>query len=142
MNKIKRQEVYNKYNCKCAYTGKELDNDWQIDHIIPKNSFIWYQLEKQRIEIWKVDYDLNDIKNLHPAIKIVNHYKRALDLEGFRKYMSEFHLRLKKVPKNPRTEKRIKYKEYMFKVAEMFDITIDKPFNGIFYFETLDNNCI
>jgi len=30
-----RERVYAKYNGKCAYTGKPLDSDWQIDHLNP-----------------------------------------------------------------------------------------------------------
>ena len=47
------------------------------------------------------------------------------------------HLRLAKLPKNPRTEKSRKKKEYILKIAKYFDITSNKPFNGKFYFETL-----
>ena len=34
-------------------------------------------------------------------------------------------------------EKTLKRKEYLLEVAELFDITPDKPFSGKFYFETL-----
>lgn len=115
-----RDTVGNKFNGLCAYTGQPLGEDWQIDHIFPKRRG-----------------GTDDIDNLLPALKIVNHYKRALDLEGFRKYMLSFHIRLNKVPKNPKTEKGIKRKEYMNKIAEVFNIKIDRPFNGLFYFEKL-----
>jgi 5-methylcytosine-specific restriction endonuclease McrA len=41
MKKQLREEVYNKYGGLCAYTGKPLGDDWQIDHIHPKCSIIW-----------------------------------------------------------------------------------------------------
>jgi hypothetical protein len=126
MNKKLRLEVYNKFDGLCAYCGKPLDSYWQVDHIHPKCLKIQ---SNQNINSY------NDINNLFPTFKIINHYKRSLDLEGFRKYMLNFHLRLAKLPKNtnvPRTQRR---KEYMFKIAELFDITINKPFEGIFYFE-------
>ena len=44
---------------------------------------------------------------------------------------------LKKLPKNPKTEKSIKRKAYLLKVANFFDISIDKPFSGKFYFESV-----
>jgi 5-methylcytosine-specific restriction endonuclease McrA len=39
MNKKLRFQVYNKYNGLCAYTGTPLDDDWQVDHIIPQFKF-------------------------------------------------------------------------------------------------------
>ena len=71
------------------------------------------------------------------AQKIINHYKRAFDLEFFRDYMKNFHLRIAKLPKNPKVKKSIKHKEYLLEVARLFDITPEKPFSGKFYFETL-----
>lgn len=133
----KRQIVHDKFNGLCAYTGKPLGADWQIDHMTSK-------YEARYIDAWNIastkDWNaakvkIHDIKNLMPALRIVNHYKRSLDLEGFRKYMLSFHLRLAKYPKNPIVKSSIKRKEYMYKVADAFDITIDKPFSGLFYFE-------
>ena len=71
---------------------------------------------KERIGYWRSyckAYEervcLNNPDNLLPACRV--HYKRSLDLEGFRSYMKNFHIRLAKLPK----------------VAELFDITPDKP---------------
>lgn len=125
MKKIKREDIFLKFNGLCAYTGKPLSSDWQIDHMEPP----FYA------RMWMRDPNRPD--NLYPALKIVNHYKREKDLEGFRKYMLYFHLRLSKLPKNPRVEKTIKRISYMKKVADAFGITPDTPFNGRFYFETL-----
>lgn len=77
--------------------------------------------------------------NLMPTLKIVNHYKRAKDIDQFRGYMETFHQRLAKLPKKPLVGKSIKRKKYMLAVAEAFGITPDKPWCGIFYFETLTN---
>lgn len=127
ISKKTREEVYNKFNGLCAYTGKPLDEKWQVDHIRSKYNCIYHK-----------DIDnMNTIDNYFPAISIVNHYKRAETIEVFRQYMLSFHKRLAKLPKTTslgRTRKRI---IYMNKVAELFDITIDKPFSGKFYFETL-----
>lgn len=76
-----------------------------------------------------------------PAQKIINHYKRAFELETFRSWiLGELHLRLKKLPVNPYTEKSIKHKAYLLKVAAYFNITSENPFSGMFYFETLQTN--
>ena len=128
----KREKVYNKFNGKCAYTGTPLESDWQIDHMESKyiNSYYAYKgvLDEKNV---------NRIENLFPAQKIINHYKRAFDLEFFRDYMKNFHLRIAKLPKNPKVKKSIKHKTYLLEVARLFDITPEKPFSGKFYFETL-----
>ncbi len=129
MNKKLREQVYNKYNGLCAYTGKPLGQDWQVDHVIPKSHYVWYQPSTTTT--------CDDIENLVPAIKIINHYKRGLDLEGFRRYMLKFHTRVSKLPKNTRVERTKKRKEYMQTLADLFEISVDRPFTGVFYFETL-----
>lgn len=126
-DKITREEVYCKYNGLCAYTGKPLDEKWQIDHVTSKYFHSYHELES----------DVNDIYNLLPAIRIINHYKREKTLESFREYMSTFHLRLAKLPKNTMVNSTKRRKEYMNTIAELFDITIEHPFSGKFYFETL-----
>jgi 5-methylcytosine-specific restriction endonuclease McrA len=122
----KRQAVYDKFQGLCAYTGKPLEDDWQIDHMEPHFYGRMYNRDPNRPD------------NLVPALRIVNHYKRCLDLEGFRAYMLMFHNRLKKLPKNPKVEKSTNRKRYVLKVAKAFGITPDTPFNGIFYFETIN----
>lgn len=138
MNK-KRHFVFDKYNGLCAYTGKPLGDDWQIDHMTSKSGsrFITYihgnaeERRKQRVQA------LNHIDNLMPTCRIINHYKRSHDLESFRKYMLDFHKRLAKLPKKTNVARTEKRKEYMFKVAELFGITQDIPFSGVFYFEII-----
>lgn len=122
----KREKVYLKYNGKCAYTGQDLDDKWQIEHVHPKCL---------KIQSYHCIEHHDHIDNLLPALWIVNHYKRSLNLEQFREYMKYFHKRLAKLPKNTSVERTKKRKEYMYKVAQAFDITIDKPFSGKFYFE-------
>jgi hypothetical protein len=124
MRKATRLIVYGKFGGRCAYTGKPLDEKWQVDHMEP----LFYARMYER--------DPNRIQNLVPALRIVNHYKRMQTVEQFRQYMLTFHIRLKKVPKVPRVEKSAKRKEYMLKVAEAFGITPEKPFSGKFFFET------
>lgn len=139
MTKKLRQQVYDKYGGLCAYTGKPLGDDWQVDHQTSVCKHSWdaaYNCGTPEEYLQKVK-EVNRLENLFPACRIVNHYKRGLDLEGFRRYMSNFHIRLGKLPKKtlvPATQRR---KEYLYKVAELFDITPDKPFSGQFYFETL-----
>lgn len=142
MTKKLRQEIYNKFDGCCAYTGKPLGTDWQVDHMTSKIKHEWQTFYRYSdlSEIKDRLKEVHNVENLVPTIKIVNHYKRSLDLEGFRKYMLDFHKRLAKLPKTtsvPRTQKR---KEYLFKVAELFGITVDTPFKGIFHFETINRH--
>lgn len=167
MTKKDRQIIFDKYAGKCAYTGKPLLDEWEVDHITSKSmyekikvsdSYFKHKISGEKITkdqyaslpsfeemsnykhigaVFKPHESCNDISNLVPAIKIINHYKRGHDLEGFRQYMLSFHLRLKKLPKKTmvdRTKRRI---QYMMKVAELFDITVDNPFQGKFYFEQI-----
>lgn len=137
--KLDRQKVFEKCNWLCAYTWKPLWEDWQVDHITPKSSTLWRQPERTKQLMWLFISEVNHIDNLFPAIRIVNHYKRQLELEDFRKYMLRFHERLRKLPKNTSVE-RTKWRiEYINKIADLFDITVDKPFNWKFHFEKISN---
>jgi 5-methylcytosine-specific restriction endonuclease McrA len=129
---INRELVKNKYGGLCAYTGKPLGEDWQVDHIFPKYLHHLYDYNSKGLSV-------DRIENLLPAIRIVNHYKRGETLEGFRAYMLRFHERLRKLPKKTTVERTRGRIEYLKKISELFDIAIDKPFNGKFYFETIDN---
>lgn len=140
ISKKLREQVRLKYNNKCAYTGKELQEGWQVDHVksIHSHSYTVYgSYHPDKHDIKELLGEVHSINNLVPCLRIVNHYKRSLDLEGFRLRMRDFHKRLSKLPKNPYAKASIKRKEYMLSVAYAFDITPDKPFSGVFYFETL-----
>ena len=129
----KRNIIFNKYNGKCAYSGTELKDDWQVDHVKPRIMF--------EIGSYQYEGNPNDINNLVPCQKIINHYKRALDLETFRTwFLAGLHVRLKKLPKNQKVEKSIKKKAYLLEVAYLFGISEDSPFSGKFYFEKLELN--
>jgi hypothetical protein len=131
MKKSDRQFIFNKYGGRCAYSGTPLENDWQIDHIDPVVRNWW---------CGTMTFKENDcIENMIPCQKIINHYKHSYSLNEFRNWLlGDLHERLKKLPKNPRTDKSKKRKEYILKVAGYFSITEDKPFNRIFYFETIN----
>lgn len=136
ISKKLRQQVYEKYSGRCAYTGKPLGDKWQIDHMKSKQRhFYWYTGEKEYTAYKK---EVDSIENLAPTFGIINHYKRSRDLETFRIFMMSFHNRLAKLQKKTLVEKTRKRKEYLYAVAELFDITPDKPFCGKFYFERIN----
>ncbi len=126
ISKKQREEIKQKFGGLCAYSGTPLEDDWQVDHI------------KSLVRNWwdgtSMFPDAHCDENLVPVQKIINHYKGSKDLETFRTFLCGLHERLDK-PKNPRTEKSKRKKEYLNKVASYFGITPTKPFDGIFYFE-------
>ncbi len=126
----KRERIYNKFGGLCAYSGTPLESDWQIEHIEPvirnwfSNDMVFPQSDREA--------------NMVPVQKLINHYKHSISLHEFRTWLlGRLHKRLGKLPKNPRTERGRKRKEYLLKVAGYFGITEDKPFSGVFYFETI-----
>lgn len=134
-----RQKVYDKYGGRCAYSGTPLKDDWQVDHYYPVR-YCQSRLPSVKSKvIEKGITNPNDLKNLMPAQRIINHYKRALLPDEFKFwYLGGLHERLAALPKNPKTKKSMRHKEYLLEVAELFGITPDKPFSGVFYFETLN----
>lgn len=134
MKKGTREQVRNKCNGNCAYCGNKLGEDWQVDHGISK--CYWYMVSDN-------PKDVDHISNLYPACRKCNHYKRShpidamKDLIGFRNYMLSFHVRLKGLPKNTSVARTMERIDYMQDIATRYGITPDKPFTGIFYFETL-----
>ena len=123
-----RQQIYNKFNGLCAYSGTPLEDDWQIEHIKPI----------RRLLNGKGNYcpENESIDNMIPVQKIINHYKHSLSLEEFRTwYLGNLHLTLQKLPKNPISERSIKKVAYLRKIAGYFGITENKAFDGLFYFE-------
>ena len=130
ISKKDREFIKQKFGGKCAYSGTELEPDWQVDHIIPVVRNWWTNTAMFE--------DAHNLDNMVPVQKLINHYKGSIRLEEFRSWLlGGLHIRLKKVPKNPRTEKGEKKKAYILKIASYFGITEDTPFSGKFYFETL-----
>jgi 5-methylcytosine-specific restriction endonuclease McrA len=126
ISKKQREEIKQKFDGLCAYSGTRLEDDWQIDHVKP--------LVRNRFDNTPMFPDADYAENLIPCQKIINHYKRSLDLERFRRLLCGLHKRIDK-PKNPKTEKSKRKKAYLNKVASYFKITPENPFDGIFYFE-------
>lgn len=110
MNKKLREAVYNKYNGHCAYCGRLIDyKDMQVDHFIPKRNG-----EKETVD---------DFENLMPACRACNHYKRAHDLETFRKYIEEIPDKLND--------------NYIYKIGVLFGLIKEERQSVKFYFEKI-----
>lgn len=129
ISKKNREVIKNMFGGKCAYTGTDLLPDWQVDHIEPVVRNWWTNTAML--------HSNHNIENMIPTQRIINHYKHSMGLEQFRDFMKDFHLRIAKLPKNPKVEKSVKRKAYMLEVARLFDLTPNKPFSGKFWFETV-----
>lgn len=106
--KLVRLAVYDKCNGRCAYCGCELEyGKMQVDHAKP-------------LKIGGAD----DISNYLPACRSCNHYKSTLDVEGYRKYLSEIH-------------KRLMRDSIPYQVAERFGIVKHITDDVEFYFEKM-----
>ena len=133
MKKAIREEVLKKFLGKCGYCGSPITlKDMQVDHMTSKHYASYNEGTNHKA-----------IENLMPTCKSCNHYKRAKCIEssgyhiGYRDYMKTFHKRLGKLPKNTQSPKTIRRKEYMWIIANKYGITPDKPWGGIFYYETI-----
>lgn len=97
MAKIDRNEVYKKYDGRCAYCGAELpQKGWHVDHIIPQMRYS-ERHECLIVDCKKfIDYDVNNIANLNPACRRCNLRKSSFSLEEFRGEIEEQKNRLRK----------------------------------------------
>ena len=107
-SKAIRQAVYDKYNGKCAYCGREIAyKDMQVDHFVAKRG-------------WN-ESGSDDISNLMPSCRMCNHYKRANSLETFRRYIQEIPRKLKE--------------NYIYKVGVVYGNVLECKKPIIFFFE-------
>lgn len=121
ISKKTREEVYQKYSGRCAYCGRPIAlKDMQVDHFIPQNQEHLFVLGAvQGIE------SVDDIKNLMPACRSCNHYKRAHSLETFRRYIEE-------IPRKLRTN-------YIYKIGVIYGNVVENEKHIKFYFEEVED---
>lgn len=106
-----RKIVYEKYDGRCAYCGREIAyKDMQVDHFIPQRG-------------WN-ESGSNDITNLMPSCRMCNHYKRANSLETFRSYIEEIPRKLSD--------------NYIYKIGVAYGNVIENKKPVVFYFEQED----
>lgn len=117
MTKKQRLEVYNKFNGHCAYCGKKLEyKDMQVDHLIPQRRAT-YKAGRGRLPVEQVE----NFDNYMPSCRRCNHYKRAHNLETFRRYIEEIPQKLAN--------------EYIYKVGADYGLVEYHPRKIKFYFE-------
>lgn len=108
LSRSDRQKVYEKYDGRCAYCGKEIEyKNMQVDHLVP--------LEGNQ-------KGTNDFDNLMPSCRSCNHYKRANSLEGWRKMIESIPDKLER-------------DSYIYRVALNYGLVQANPHKVNFYFE-------
>lgn len=111
-----REKILNKFDGHCAYCGREIAyREMQVDHYYPQC--------KAKFYLRRCKIDVHAETNLMPTCRRCNHYKRARTPRQFRELMITLHERLDGI--------------YILKVAVDFGMANIKPFDGLFYFEKL-----
>lgn len=120
-----------KFNGLCAYSGTPLEDDWEVDHVIPVRRHPFTGIMERP--------ELDTMENLVPCQRAINNYKHSMTLDELRSksWLGGLHIRLGKLPKNPRTPVSENRKSRMLRLADYFGITRDRPFVGVFYFEKI-----
>ena len=115
ISKKTRQAVYEKFQGRCAYCGREIAyKDMQVDHFKPQRA--WNKEES----------GTDEINNLMPSCRMCNHYKRAHSLETFRRYIAEIPRKLQE--------------NYIFKVSVVYgNVQVDEK-EIKFYFEGVQDH--
>jgi hypothetical protein len=135
ISKKDRETIKNKFGGRCAYSGTVLEDDWQVDHVDPL-------VRCQFTNVARFP-NAHNLENMVPCQRTINNYKGATPLGAFRNWLlGDLHKRLKKLPKNPITEKSKKHKENLLRIADLFGITPEKPFDRVFYFEKHDRQIL
>lgn len=120
MTKKQREQIYAKCNGHCAYCGKELEyKDMQVDHVIPQRRAT-AKAGRGRLPIEMIE----TIDNMMPSCRSCNHYKRAHNLETFRRYIEEIPMKLSR-------------DNYIYKVGVRYNLIEEHPRKIKFYFEQL-----
>lgn len=90
-SKGEREELKQKYGCRCAYCGCLLGEKWHLDHIEPVVRHSKYDREKQKfVSTGQLGIPDNDcLANLTPACVPCNIDKGSNSLEGWRAYLHE-----------------------------------------------------
>ena len=127
VSKKMRLQVYNKYQGRCAYCGREIKmQEMQVDHIIPI-AYSCYGPRDKAEEVRKMfeDESINAIDNLMPACRACNFYKGINDIERFRnRIKSELDHTCRQ--------------SFQTRLAMQYGMIKYIPWDGVFYFEKIE----
>ncbi|MCD8401334.1 HNH endonuclease [Tenacibaculum finnmarkense] len=123
-NKELRDEIFKKYDGKCAYCGDDLKK-MQVDHIIPQRNFLESIVNQNDIPCFLKhlkEEDVNHIDNLNPSCATCNKFKDTFSLSNFRRELGNQLSRAKKYSSN-------------FRFALKYNQVKETPAEIIFHFE-------
>ena len=116
-----RQQLYEKYNHRCAYCGCNLEyKDMQVDHIKSVYLHADYKNDMAVTELYGED-------NLLPACRQCNFYKSTMTIDQFRKQLKQV------MWENLR-------KEFSYRLALKYGLIEEYDKDVEFYFEILEKN--
>jgi predicted RNA-binding Zn-ribbon protein involved in translation (DUF1610 family) len=120
-----RQKVWEKYQGRCAYCGKEIKyEEMQVDHAIPFAGE-WYGRNTEKVRQMIDDNSINDFSNLMPACRACNFYKGGGDIESLRYSV------LNQLSVSCRST-------FQTRLAIQYGMIEYHPWDGKFYFEKQD----
>lgn len=118
-----REQIYNKYDGRCAYCGKPITyKEMQVDHIKPifRN---WSDEDKER---WlKGHYGNDEVENYNPSCHACNFRKGTDDIEGFRQAI-EHGLECCR-------------RDFTYRMMLRYGLVEEHPQKVVFYFEKCTN---
>jgi 5-methylcytosine-specific restriction endonuclease McrA len=119
LKKIDREQIWLKYDKKCAYCGVEITmKQMQVDHIKP----LYRNDNVTTLEVWGVERGTDDIDNLNPSCARCNKWKSTYSLETFREIVQTSINRLERDTPN-------------FRLARDYGLLKVTPDPVIFFFE-------
>ena len=127
VSKKMRLQVYNKYQGRCAYCGREIKlQEMQVDHIIPLAYSIYGPKEQaDKVREMFEDGSINSLENLMPACRACNFYKGINDTERFRE-------RIKSELDHTCRQ------SFQTRLAMQYGMIKYIPWDGVFYFEKIE----
>ena len=133
-----RDEVFAKYNGRCAYCGNPLQKGWHVDEILPVIRYNKYVEDAQGKRIWDdvhnkyktiqiITYpERFNVANQIPACASCNINKHQGSIEDFRKAITGFMKHLNEV-------------SVQYKFAKRYGLVTETGNKVKFYFEQFEN---
>lgn len=121
MTRKQRQQIYDKYNGRCAYCGCELPERWHADHKEPiRRNPDGSMLHPERDNI---------LNNYNPSCPSCNIVKNSLSIEHFRELIQGF-------------VKSLNRDSTQYKFAKKYELIEETGIEVKFYFETINKEMI
>lgn len=124
INKTTRIKIQNKYGCKCAYCGCELQKGWHIDHLEPIVRDSKWNKDKGRFEQTGIcrKPENETLENYNPSCASCNIQKNSFTVEQFRANIKKFIISLNKY-------------STQYKFAKRYGLISENDIEVKFYFE-------